>query len=87
MKISKNKAQELYDKYNFNPNLIPFEYFRYALSVEAEHAKTVKRNINTIAKIVVDHLKESIFYYEELKKMEKRLEELNKQFPKQDLFL
>jgi len=78
MKISLEKAQELFNKYNLNPDVITPDVFHHALNVEAEHAKTVRRNIDTIAKIVLDHLKEGVNYYQEIAKVEKKLKKSNK---------
>lgn len=76
MKISVKQANDLMHKFNINDEIIPLEYFHYGLNVEAEHSKTVGRRPDTIAKIVIDHLKEFPNYYIELRKMENKLKKM-----------
>ena len=66
--------KELADKYMFQGNL---NQLKQGIEVEMEHAGTVGYDMDTIARIALDHLKEDPTYYTKLQEMEEEFK-LNK---------
>ena len=66
--------EELIKKAGGNPETINMDQFKKGFQVEMEHTGTVQGNEITIAKIVLDHLKEFDDYYDRLKKVENKIE-------------
>ncbi len=73
MKISKEDARKLADKYNINLNVVPFEEWLDGLNIELEHTcYTNKKDfVKGLVKIVLSHLEEDNRYYFFLTRIEK----------------
>lgn len=81
MKISKQLAEELGEKYNINFNVVKFDEWHYGLNVELEHGTKLGSLTNITnndpdmtTKIVIAHLLEGSDYYRRLYKMEEQME-------------
>lgn len=91
MKITKEIATEQLKKLGKDIKSLPYtiDDFTYGMNVELEHGTKLGKDTNVTnddplktAKIVLAHMKESPLYYQELKKMETKLES-KKQIEKQ----
>lgn len=78
--ISLKLAKYYMEYLRINPAVIDPRIFQYAMNVEMEHGKlrsdldVIHGNLLVCAKIALAHLEEFPDYYEELKKMEHRLD-------------
>lgn len=71
MKITINEIHRLATINNVNISAFPLSLLLQAFNIEWEHANTVHRDVDTVFKIVLDHLKEIPDYYQRLILMEK----------------
>lgn len=71
MKITKDKVKELAIKYKINLKVVSLNQLQKGMNVELEHIDVTKGDLDKTFKIVLAHLKESIDYYDKLKKVEK----------------
>lgn len=87
MKVTKNIAKEQLKKLGFNIDNMKFtlDDFIYGMNIELEHGSKLGKDTNVTndcplktAKVVLAHMKESPLYYQELKKMETKLENKSK---------
>lgn len=94
MKITKDQAKKLGEKFKINFKIINFDEWIFGLNIELEHGKyfgkttnITNNNLNLTAKIVIAHLLEFPNYYYYLKKMEERGEKYWKDKNKPNIFI
>jgi len=93
VKITKQQAKELGEKFNINFEIIPFEDWLNGLNIELEHgtkfafSNITNNDLIMTAKIAIAHLLESPNYYTQLVKMEQKLEDFWKGKRKPSIFL
>ncbi|AQM73420.1 hypothetical protein B1750_gp439 [Noumeavirus] len=75
MKVTLQEARALGKKLGIDFSVVPIKLWRYGLEVETEHLRSLGCDLEKIAMVARDHLREfSGDYYIELWKMEQKLE-------------
>lgn len=72
MKITKQQAKKIGDKYKINFDIVPLDEFYNGLNIELEHKNITKNDIKMTVKIALAHLEEDPRYYYYLEKQEKK---------------
>jgi len=71
--VSIREVRNLMNMYAINKHAYPVKYLKLGMDIEMEHWKTANHEIDTIFRIVLDHIREYPDYYESLVEMEKNL--------------
>jgi hypothetical protein len=71
MKITKQQAKKIGDKYKINFDIVPLNEFLNGLNIELEHENITNNDIKMTVKIALAHLEEDPRYYYYLEKQEK----------------